>query len=411
MRRRGRSSSTPVRCAPRAPGWWCIADVADRVVERIVNTAGEWFPADPLLPDTKMGPLVDRAQPAAGARDISTAASRQGPAMRIGGQRVLAETGGAYLEPTVVTGAAPDNPLVREEIFGPVLAVQVVDDEAEAVRVAGDTPYGLAAAVWTSDLGTAHRVSRALRAGTVWVNCYEEGDMAVPVRRGQAVRLRPRQVPACSGGVHLPQDDLDPIWLTSSSMTCAAPDRHPGPLLRTRDRAAVRGRGDCPGAVRQRYSRRAVNRCRSTRTLRALSVDVDAARERLWFADGVLLPGGGDVAARWSGQQPHPTQYGVDEEQDAFDLAVARVALADHLPLLAICRGNQIVNVALGGDLVQDMDDTVGNHRNRVHDLDVDEDSPLGEIVGRRTAISCYHHQCIAALGAGLIPAAYSPTG
>jgi putative glutamine amidotransferase len=118
------------------------------------------------------------------------------------------------------------------------------------------------------------------------------------------------------------------------------------------------------------------------------ALDVDAARERIWFADGVLLPGGGDVAARWSGQQPHPTQYGVDEEQDAFDLAVARVALADRLPLLAICRGTQIVNVSLGGDLVQDMDDTVGNHRNRVHDLEVDEASRLGEIVGRRTAIS-----------------------
>jgi putative glutamine amidotransferase len=141
------------------------------------------------------------------------------------------------------------------------------------------------------------------------------------------------------------------------------------------------------------------------------ALDVDAARERIWFADGVLLPGGGDVAARWSGQQPHPTQYGVDEEQDAFDLAVARVALADRLPLLAICRGTQIVNVSLGGDLVQDMDDTVGNHRNRVHDLEVDEASRLGEIVGRRTAISCYHHQCIATLGAGLTPAAYSADG
>ena len=54
-------------------------------------------------------------------------------------------------------------------------------------------------------------------------------------------------------------------------------------------------------------------------------VDVDAARERIWFADGVLLPGGGDVAASWFGQQPHPTQYGVDEEQDAFDLAVTHV--------------------------------------------------------------------------------------
>ena len=103
-----------------------------------------------------------------------------------------------------------------------------------------------------------------------------------------------------------------------------------------------------------------------------LEIDIAAARERMWFADGVLLPGGGDVAARWSGQQPHPTQYGVDEEQDAFDLAVARVALNDHLPLLAICRGTQIINVALGGDLVQDMDDTVGNHRKRGHDLEVD---------------------------------------
>jgi putative glutamine amidotransferase len=78
---------------------------------------------------------------------------------------------------------------------------------------------------------------------------------------------------------------------------------------------------------------------------------------------------------------------------------------------LAICRGTQLVNVALGGDLVQDMDDTVGNHCNHVHDLDVDEESPLGEIVGRRTAISCYHHQCIATLGTGLSPAAYSVDG
>jgi gamma-glutamyl-gamma-aminobutyraldehyde dehydrogenase len=155
------------------------ADVADRVVERIVETSHQWFPADPLLPDTKMGPLVDERslQRVLGHLDRGLAA---GASLRVGGHRVLADTGGAYLEPTVVTGAGPDNPIVREEIFGPVLAVQVVRDEAEAVRVAGDTPYGLAAAVWTSDLGTAHRVSRALRAGTVWVNCYEEGDMAVP---------------------------------------------------------------------------------------------------------------------------------------------------------------------------------------------------------------------------------------
>jgi 4-(gamma-glutamylamino)butanal dehydrogenase len=155
------------------------AEVAEQVLERIVDTAAQWFPADPLLPDTKMGPLVDERSLQRVLRHLDRGLA-EGAALRIGGQRVLSETGGAYLEPTVVTGAAPDNPIVRDEIFGPVLAVQVVGDEAEAVRIAGDTPYGLAAALWTSDLGTAHRVSRALRAGTVWVNCYEEGDMAVP---------------------------------------------------------------------------------------------------------------------------------------------------------------------------------------------------------------------------------------
>jgi 4-(gamma-glutamylamino)butanal dehydrogenase len=154
-------------------------DVADRVVERIVETSAQWFPGDPLLPDTKMGPLVDdrSLQRVLGHLERGLA---EGASLRVGGHRVLAEMGGSYLEPTVVTGAAPSNPIVRDELFGPVLAVQVVNNEAEAVQVAGDTPYGLAAAVWTSDLATAHRVSRALRAGTVWVNCYEEGDMAVP---------------------------------------------------------------------------------------------------------------------------------------------------------------------------------------------------------------------------------------
>ena len=153
--------------------------VAEQVVDRIVHTAARWQPADPLLPTTAMGPLVDLAH-----RDSVLARIDRGVAagahLRLGGTTVLADTGGAYLPPTVITGAGPDNELVREEVFGPVLAVQVVDDEDEAIRVAGATPYGLAAAVWTSDLGAAHRISRRLKAGTVWVNCYEEGDMSVP---------------------------------------------------------------------------------------------------------------------------------------------------------------------------------------------------------------------------------------
>lgn len=154
-------------------------EVADQVVDRVVSTAAQWYPADPLLPDTKMGPLVDHRSLQRVLAHLQSGLG-EGVDVRTGGRQVLEETGGAYLEPTVVTGAQSSNPLVRDEIFGPVLAVQVVSDETEAIRVAGDTPYGLAAALWTSDLGTAHRVSRALRAGTVWVNCYEEGDMAVP---------------------------------------------------------------------------------------------------------------------------------------------------------------------------------------------------------------------------------------
>ncbi len=154
-------------------------DVADQVVERVVQGAGEWAPGDPLDPDTRMGPLVDRR-----ALDRVLAQLAEGVAaggrVRTGGEQVRADSGGPYLAPTVVTGLASDNVLVREELFAPVLSVLRFRDEREAVRVAGDTPYGLAAGLWTSDLGRAHRVSRALKAGVVWVNCYEAGDLSVP---------------------------------------------------------------------------------------------------------------------------------------------------------------------------------------------------------------------------------------
>jgi gamma-glutamyl-gamma-aminobutyraldehyde dehydrogenase len=154
-------------------------DVAEQVVERIVETAAGWRPGDPLAPATRMGPLVDERS----LRRVLTRIAQgleQGATLRTGGSRILRETGGPYLEPTVVTGAGRENVLVREELFGPVLAVQTFADEADAVAIAHDTDFGLAAAVWTADLGRAHRMSRRLRAGTVWINCYEEGDMSVP---------------------------------------------------------------------------------------------------------------------------------------------------------------------------------------------------------------------------------------
>ncbi|WP_418059982.1 gamma-glutamyl-gamma-aminobutyrate hydrolase family protein [Pimelobacter simplex] len=138
-------------------------------------------------------------------------------------------------------------------------------------------------------------------------------------------------------------------------------------------------------------------------------VDPDEVAERLWYADGVLLPGGGDLAAHWSGQRPHATQYDVDEEQDAFDLAVARHALAAGLPLLAVCRGNQVVNVARGGDLVQDLGERT--HRHVVQAIEVAPDSLLAGVVGTAPTISCYHHQGIGRFGAGLRPVALAPDG
>jgi gamma-glutamyl-gamma-aminobutyraldehyde dehydrogenase len=155
------------------------ASVAEQVTEAVVRRARELRVGDPLDPDTEMGALV-------GPRHLDRVLGHirdgvgEGARLRAGGGRVLAETGGTYLEPTVLDDVDPGSRLAREEIFGPVLSVMAFDDLDEAIRLANATEYGLAAGLWTSDLSTAHRVSRALKAGTVWVNCYEEGDLTVP---------------------------------------------------------------------------------------------------------------------------------------------------------------------------------------------------------------------------------------
>ncbi|MGC1207731.1 MAG: gamma-glutamyl-gamma-aminobutyrate hydrolase family protein [Ornithinimicrobium sp.] len=141
--------------------------------------------------------------------------------------------------------------------------------------------------------------------------------------------------------------------------------------------------------------------------------DADVAH-RLARADGVLLPGGGDVNGHWSGQSAHPTLYDVDDEQDAFDLAVARVALAHGIPLLSVCRGTQIVTVARGGTLVQDMDEAAGSgahHRHRVHAVTVDQGSLTADVLGERVEVSCYHHQCLDTLGADMFVTGRSAEG
>ncbi|WP_242905496.1 aldehyde dehydrogenase [Actinomadura terrae] len=152
--------------------------VADRVLDRIVARAGSLRVGDPLDPATEMGPLVSAAHRGRVASHVETALG-SGARLRAGGGAVP-EGDGFFHAPTVFDQVKPEMPVAREEIFGPVLAALEFDDVDEAVAIANDSDYGLAAAVWTSNLSTAHRVSRALRAGTVWVNCYEEGDMSIP---------------------------------------------------------------------------------------------------------------------------------------------------------------------------------------------------------------------------------------
>jgi acyl-CoA reductase-like NAD-dependent aldehyde dehydrogenase len=109
-------------------------------------------------------------------------AKQEGARLLTGGKRPddpkLAR--GFYVEPTVFADVNMTMRIAREEIFGPVLATLTFRDEAEAIAIANDTSYGLAAAVWTQDLGTAHRMARAIRAGMVYINCYDADDITVP---------------------------------------------------------------------------------------------------------------------------------------------------------------------------------------------------------------------------------------
>ena len=155
------------------------SSIKARFLPLVVEALKGWRPGNPLDPATNVGALVDTQQLDTVLGYIE--AGREGGAqVLIGGQRTLEETGGLYVEPTIFDGVSNAMKIAQEEIFGPVLSVISFDTPEEAVAIANDTPYGLAAAVWTSDLSKAHRTARALRAGSVWVNQYDGGDMTAP---------------------------------------------------------------------------------------------------------------------------------------------------------------------------------------------------------------------------------------
>ena len=153
--------------------------IAERFVEIAAAQAAQYRPADPLAAATTMGALVDAGQLRTVLGYIE-AGVREGARTVTGGKQALADSGGYYVEPTVFDGVVNHMTIAREEIFGPVMSVIRFKTEAEAVALANASDYGLQASVWSDNIHRAHRVARALRAGTVHVNQYDEDDITVP---------------------------------------------------------------------------------------------------------------------------------------------------------------------------------------------------------------------------------------
>ncbi|MFB9261679.1 aldehyde dehydrogenase [Bradyrhizobium erythrophlei] len=164
-----------------AAGQTCVAgsralihrSIHDQLLQRLVERAADIRIGDPLVSSTQMGPIATRSQLSKNEVMVQRAVA-DGAKVAFGGERIRPDgfRDGFFFSPTILTNVRPHDFIAQNEVFGPVLSVIPFDDEEEALTIANDTQFGLAAGVWTMDLRRAHRMARALEAGTVWINMY-----------------------------------------------------------------------------------------------------------------------------------------------------------------------------------------------------------------------------------------------
>ncbi|MEX3934028.1 aldehyde dehydrogenase [Paraburkholderia phymatum] len=150
-----------------------------QLLEKVLAVLEGWKTGDPLDPDVKLGSLIEEKHYEKVLAHIEKAKS-EGARLVCGGKATRTETGGWFVEPTIFDNVTPEMSIAREEVFGPVVCIIEYADVDEAVRIANDTCYGLAASLWTDNVNNAHKIAARIRAGTVTVNCFGEGDLSTP---------------------------------------------------------------------------------------------------------------------------------------------------------------------------------------------------------------------------------------
>lgn len=154
--------------------------IHDAFLEKFIAVSNSITVGNPLDVTTQSGAVANASQLQRNLGFVEMALE-EGGRLVAGGKRILEDTGGFYMQPTIFDGVTADMRLARDEVFGPVAAVMTFEDEADAIRLANDTDYGLAAGVWTSNLSRAHRMVREIAAGVVHVNTYGGPDVTVPL--------------------------------------------------------------------------------------------------------------------------------------------------------------------------------------------------------------------------------------